>query len=74
VACIAGVGFTDSALATQVRLGVYAGSIFSAIAGLVVLSRVLPKTASHPSANTEDQTRQFILAEPKYEMCEQGKP
>ena len=85
VGCIAGVGFTmsffvgalaftDPALATPVRLGVYAGSIFSAIAGLLILSRALPKTASAPSASTVDQTRPFILAEPKYEMYEQGKP
>ncbi|MCF8208544.1 MAG: Na+/H+ antiporter NhaA [Rhodoferax sp.] len=85
VGCIAGVGFTmsffvgalaftDPALATPVRLGVYAGSIFSAIAGLVILSRALPKTANAPSANTDDQTRPFLVAEPKYELYEQGKP
>ncbi len=85
VGCIAGVGFTmslfvgalaftDPALATPVRLGVYVGSIFSAITGLVILSRALPKAVSARLSNEEDQTRPFILAEPKYESYEQGKP
>lgn len=56
VGCIAGVGFTmslfvgalafvDPALATPVRLGVYAGSIFSALAGLGILAYALPPVA-----------------------------
>ncbi len=54
VGCIAGIGFTmslfvgalaftDPVLATPVRLGVYAGSIFSALAGLALLTYALPK-------------------------------
>jgi NhaA family Na+:H+ antiporter len=85
VGCIAGVGFTmslfvgalaftDPALATPVRLGVYAGSIFSALLGLVILSYSLPKTAAAAPADAEDQTRPFILAEPEYEAYEKAKP
>lgn len=85
VGCIAGVGFTmslfvgalaftDPALATPVRLGVYAGSIFSALLGLVILSYSLPKTAPAAPADAEDQTRPFILAEPEYEAYEKAKP
>lgn len=55
VACIAGIGFTmslfigalafkDPNLATPVRLGVYLGSVLSAVLGLIILDRVLPKT------------------------------
>jgi Na+:H+ antiporter, NhaA family len=54
VGCIAGVGFTmslfvgalaftDDALATPVRMGVYFGSIISAALGLVILARSLPR-------------------------------
>jgi Na+:H+ antiporter, NhaA family len=54
VGCIAGIGFTmslfvgalafdDAALAAPVRLGVYVGSIFSAVLGLTILNQVLPK-------------------------------
>jgi Na+:H+ antiporter, NhaA family len=85
VGCIAGVGFTmslfvgalafaDRDVATPVRLGVYVGSIFSAILGLAILSRALPSKASTSSDNIEDQTRPYILAEPKYEIYEKGKP
>jgi Na+:H+ antiporter, NhaA family len=85
VGCIAGVGFTmslfvgslaftDEALATPVRLGVYAGSIFSALLGLAILSYALPKKVSAAQAAAEDQTRPFILAEPKYEAYEKAKP
>jgi Na+:H+ antiporter, NhaA family len=85
VGCIAGVGFTmslfvgalaftDPALATPVRLGVYAGSIFSAVLGLVILSYALPKTSSTASSGNEDQTRPFIRAEAKYEAYEKAKP
>ncbi|CAM8668483.1 NhaA Na+/H+ antiporter [Comamonadaceae bacterium] len=87
VGCIAGVGFTmslfvgalaftDPALATPVRLGVYVGSIFSAVAGLLILSRALPTTGTGAgtSFGQQDQTRPFILAEPKYEEYEKNKP
>lgn len=76
VSCIAGIGFTmslfigalafdDPALAAPVRIGVYAGSILSAVAGLVILSRFLPKVeACKPE---EDPTHPFIAPEPGYE-------
>jgi Na+:H+ antiporter, NhaA family len=79
VGCIAGVGFTmslfvgslaftDPALATPVRLGVYAGSIFSALLGLAILAYALPKKVmSAAQASAEDQTRPFILPEAGYE-------
>jgi Na+:H+ antiporter, NhaA family len=84
VGCIAGVGFTmslfvgalaftDDALATPVRLGVYAGSIFSALMGLAILAYSLPKKISVAQASQEDQTRPFIAAEPLYEAYEKGK-
>lgn len=76
VGCIAGVGFTmslfvgalaftDAALATPVRLGVYAGSIFSALLGLAILSWALPKSAAPKVSAADDQTRPFILGDPK---------
>ncbi|HQC86682.1 MAG TPA: Na+/H+ antiporter NhaA [Rhodoferax sp.] len=85
VGCIAGVGFTmslfvgalafdDPALATPVRLGVYAGSIFSALLGLTILAYALPKTARARQADAEDQTRPFILAEPQYAAYDKAKP
>ena len=85
VGCIAGVGFTmslfvgalaftDPALATPVRLGVYAGSIFSALLGLAILAYSLPKATSAWPADHADQTRPFIMAEPKYEAHERAKP
>lgn len=77
VGCIAGVGFTmslfvgalafeDPALATPVRLGVYAGSILSAVLGLVILSFTLPAQAASESAPEDDQTHPFIAAEAQY--------
>lgn len=85
VGCIAGVGFTmslfvgalafaDPTLATPVRLGVYAGSIFSALLGLLILVYALPKRARVTLSDAEDQTRPFILVEPKYEAYEKAKP
>ena len=85
VGCIAGIGFTmslfvgalafaDPALATPVRLGVYAGSIFSALLGLGILHYALPLAAAASQAPIDDQTRPFILAEPKYEAYEKAKP
>lgn len=74
VGCIAGVGFTmslfvgslaftDAALATPVRLGVYAGSIFSALLGLIILGSALPKSLPAAQANDGDPIRPFILPE-----------
>lgn len=71
VACIAGIGFTmslfigalafkDPDLATPVRLGVYAGSVVSAILGLMLLARVLPGTLSPDQLDDEDETLPFI--------------
>lgn len=85
VGCIAGVGFTmslfvgalafdDPTLATPVRLGVYAGSIFSALMGLLILAYSLPKFATATANDAEDQIRPFISAEPKYEAYERSKP
>lgn len=85
VGCIAGVGFTmslfvgalaftDPALATPVRLGVYAGSIASALIGLAILHRTLPRAArAHPAA-TEDPTRPFIGAEASYASHDKARP
>jgi Na+:H+ antiporter, NhaA family len=84
VGFIAGVGFTmslfvgalafdDPALATPVRLGVYVGSILSALVGLVILAKVLPKIGSTNEANTTDQTKPFISAEPVYEAFDEAR-
>ena len=75
VACIAGIGFTmslfigalafkDPSLATPVRLGVYAGSVLSAILGLVILARVLPAALSPDQLDDDDETDPFLVAEP----------
>jgi Na+:H+ antiporter, NhaA family len=77
VACIAGIGFTmslfigalaftDPALATPVRLGVYAGSVASAILGLVILARYLPKTLTADQLDDDCETKPFIAAEPVF--------
>jgi Na+:H+ antiporter, NhaA family len=74
VACIAGIGFTmslfigalafkDPALATPIRLGVYAGSLVSAILGLVILASFLPKTLTPDQADDEDETAPFMKDE-----------
>jgi Na+:H+ antiporter, NhaA family len=84
VGCIAGVGFTmslfvgalafdDPALATPVRLGVYAGSIFSAVLGLLVLANSLPKENAQNQSEGIDQTKPFILAEPEYEAFDKAR-
>ena len=78
VACVAGIGFTmslfigalafkDPSLATPTRLGIYAGSVISAILGLLILSRFLPSAdkAAHPE--DEDETAPFIKAQPVFE-------
>jgi Na+:H+ antiporter, NhaA family len=85
VGCIAGVGFTmslfvgalayeDPQIATPVRLGVYAGSIFSALLGLMILARSLPKNLSPEQTKAEDQIRPFIMAESKYLEHDKNKP
>ena len=85
VGSIAGVGFTmslfvgalaftDPALATPVRLGVYAGSIFSALSGLAILAYALPKATKVVPGDAVDQTRPFILAEPTYEAYDKARP
>ena len=85
VGCIAGVGFTmslfvgalaftDPALATPVRLGVYAGSILSALLGLFILTYSLPKASAAAPSDIEDQTRPFISAEPEYEAHDNARP
>jgi Na+:H+ antiporter, NhaA family len=74
VACLAGIGFTmslfigalafkDPALATPVRLGVYAGSVLSALLGLIILIRTLPKILSADELDDEDETRPFMSRE-----------
>jgi Na+:H+ antiporter, NhaA family len=84
VGCIAGIGFTmslfvgalafdDPALATPVRLGVYAGSIFSALLGLLVLVNSLPKENAQNQSEGIDQTKPFILAEPEYEAFDKAR-
>jgi Na+:H+ antiporter, NhaA family len=71
VACIAGIGFTmslfigalafkDPALATPVRLGVYAGSVLSAILGLTILARVLPQKLTPDQLDDADETIPFM--------------
>ena len=78
VACIAGIGFTmslfigalafkDPSLATPTRLGVYAGSLISALLGLVILARALPKADKMARTEGEDETAPFIKPEPVFE-------
>ena len=78
VACIAGIGFTmslfigalafkDPSLATPTRLGVYGGSVVSALLGLIILARVLPKAVASTSQAEPDETAPFIKAEPVFE-------
>jgi NhaA family Na+:H+ antiporter len=74
VACIAGIGFTmslfigalafkDPALQTPVRLGVYAGSIGSAVLGVVILSMFLPKALSPEDEAVDAEIDPFLVAE-----------
>lgn len=83
VACIAGVGFTmslfigalafgDPALATPVKLGVYVGSVVSALLGLMILARVLPQTLTPDQADDDDESAPFIKAEPVF--AQRDKP
>ena len=73
VACIAGIGFTmslfigalafaDPTLATPVRMGVYLGSLASAVAGLTILAMSLGR-GSAVAPGEADPTRPFIAAE-----------
>jgi Na+:H+ antiporter, NhaA family len=77
VACIAGIGFTmslfigalafkDPALATPVRLGVYAGSVISAVLGLILLLRFLPKQLTPDQADDDCETAPFLVAQPVF--------
>ncbi len=86
VGCLAGIGFTmslfvgalaftDPALATPVKLGVYAGSVFSAVLGLFILAIALPK--SNKSAHrdsADDSASPFMTAEPSYEAHDRSRP
>lgn len=78
VACVAGIGFTmslfigalafkDPALATPTRLGVYAGSVVSALLGLFILARFLPAADKVTNSTEEDETAPFIKPEPVFE-------
>ena len=85
VGCIAGIGFTmslfvgalaftDTELQTPVRLGVYAGSIFSAVVGLILLTMSLPKKTFSSNTSQDDPTRPFIAPKPSYESYDRAKP
>ena len=85
VSCIAGIGFTmslfvgalaftDPALATPVRLGVYAGSILSAVIGFTILAFVLPKNTLPEAMLEDDETRPFIAPEAEFEAHDQQRP
>jgi Na+:H+ antiporter, NhaA family len=85
VGCLAGIGFTmslfvgalafdDPALQTPVRLGVYAGSVMSAILGLAILASTLPKQNDSNEVATEDAISPFVLPEPKYAQYDREKP
>lgn len=85
VACIAGIGFTmslfvgalafkDPALATPVRLGVYAGSIFSAVLGLILLARVLPQVCPPEVLAVDDETSPFISPDAEYDAHDAAAP
>lgn len=78
VAMLAGIGFTmslfvgalafkDPQLATAVRLGVYSGSLASAIAGLILLARVLPRTLTPDQLDDPDETAPFLTPEPVFQ-------
>jgi NhaA family Na+:H+ antiporter len=78
VACLAGIGFTmslfigalafkDPSLATPTRLGVYAGSVFSALLGLLTLAQALPPADKASDAAEDDETAPFIKPEPVFE-------
>jgi NhaA family Na+:H+ antiporter len=78
VACVAGIGFTmslfigalafkDPSLATPTRLGVYAGSVISALLGLLILARALPPADQVTITAEEDETAPFIKPQPVFE-------
>lgn len=75
VGCIAGIGFTmslfigalafaDASLEAPVRVGVYAGSLGAAIAGLAILAVALPKRSATAATPQTDPTRPFIAEAP----------
>lgn len=77
VGSIAGIGFTmslfigalafdDPTLAAPVRVGVYAGSIVSAVLGLLILVQARRRAARRRKSE-RDQTHPFIGPEPEYE-------
>jgi len=81
VGCLAGIGFTMSLfvgalaftqpeLAAPVRLGVYAGSLVSALLGLAILAASLPKVSTAEELSGNDETKPFIGPEPGYEPQE----
>jgi NhaA family Na+:H+ antiporter len=61
---IGALAFSDPALAAPVRVGVYAGSIVAAVAGLVILAFSLGRASR---VRGRDQTHPFIGPEPEYE-------
>ena len=61
---IGALAFPDPAMAAPVRMGVYAGSVIAAIAGLVILARTLPARAA-PVPAEDDPTRPFIADGPE---------
>ncbi|WP_374374276.1 Na+/H+ antiporter NhaA [Dongia sp.] len=61
---IGALAFSDPALAAPVRVGVYAGSIVAAVAGLVILANSLGRASR---TRGRDQTHPFIGPEPEYE-------
>jgi NhaA family Na+:H+ antiporter len=58
---IGGLAFTDPALDGAVKVGVYAGSLLSACAGLLLLARTLPRA---PQPALPDQARPFRTGQP----------
>lgn len=62
---IGALAFSDPALAAPVRVGVYAGSIVAAVAGLVILANSLGRASR--KGKGRDQTHPFIGPEPEYE-------
>jgi NhaA family Na+:H+ antiporter len=75
VSCLAGIGFTmslfigalafkDPALGVPMKLGVYAGSLISAILGLLILLRALPPALTPEEAAQNDETHPFMAPDP----------
>jgi len=77
VGCVAGIGFTmslfigaiaftDPALETPVRVGVYAGSLAAGAIGIAILAVMLPKHSLTASTPTTDPSRPFIAEKAAY--------